>query len=166
MTGSTGRPQSSRSALAEAYENAIKSEADRKALAAVVARRRFRLRTTLLALAWIGILSGLVVLAIHPEWFNLGQVQETPAERDANLRLTLYIAGRQLEAYRHDHGKYPDRLAEAGRFAPGLVYVRTPDGGYELKLSRDRDRVTLTSRDSLNDFLKPSLSRLVNKGSS
>ncbi len=92
-----GRPQSSRSALAEAYENAIKSEAERKALAAVVARRRFRLRTTLLAIAWIGILGGLAVLAMHPEWFNLGQVQETPAERDANLRLTLYIAGRQLE---------------------------------------------------------------------
>ena len=97
MTGPTGRPQSSRSALAEAYENAIKSEAERKALAAVVARRRFRLRTTLLATAWIGILGGLAVLAIHPEWFNLGPVQETPAERDANLRLTLYIAGRQLK---------------------------------------------------------------------
>jgi hypothetical protein len=164
MTGPTGRSQSSRSALAEAYENAVKSEADRKALAAVVERRRFRLRTTLLAIAWVGILGGLGVLAIHPEWFNLGQAQESPAERDANVRLTLYIAGRQLEAYRHDHAKYPDRLADAGRFAPGLVYVRTPDGGYELKLSRGSDRVTLTSRDSLNDFLKPSLSRLVHQG--
>jgi len=161
MTGSTGRPQSSRSALAEAYEKAVKSEAEKKAQRLAVQRKRFRMRATLLGLAWVIIAGCGVAVALHPEWFGLGEVAETSGERDANLRLTLYVAGQQLAAYKKQRGVYPDRLAEAGAFAPGLAYVKTPDGGYILKLSRGIDRITLTSNDSLSAFLSPSLTRLV-----
>jgi len=161
MTGSTGRPQSSRSALAEAYEKAVKSEAEKQAQRLAVQRKRFKIRAMLLGLAWVIIAGCGVVVALHPEWFDLGEVAETSGERDANLRLTLYVAGQQLAAYKKQRGVYPDRLAEAGTFAPGLVYVKTPDGGYILKLSRGTERVTLTSNDSLSAFLSPSLTRLV-----
>ena len=57
----------------------------------------------------------------------------------------------------------PTGWRKPGAFAPGLVYVKTPDGGYILKLSRGADRVTLTSNDSLSAFLSPSLSRLVQR---
>ncbi len=164
MTGSTGRPQSSRGALAEAYERAVKSEAERKALSLAVQRKRFRTRVTLLGLAWVIIAACAIGVAMHPEWFGLGEVVETSGERDANLRLTLYVAGQQLATYKKQRGVYPDRLSEAGTFAPGLVYVKTPDGGYILKLSRGTDRVTLTSNDSLSAFLSPSLSRFLQRG--
>ena len=164
MTGSAGRPQSSRSALAEAYEKAVKSEAEKKAQRLAVQRKRFRVRAMLLGLAWVIIAGCAVIVALHPEWFDLGEVAETSGERDANVRLTLYVAGQQLAAYRKQRGIYPDRLADAGSFAPGLVYVKTPDGGYILKLSRGPDRITLTSNDSLGDFLSPSLARLVQRG--
>lgn len=163
MTGFTGRPQSSRSALAEAYEKAVKSEAERKALSLAVQRKRYRTRVLLLGLAWTIIAGCAVAVGLHPEWFGLGEVVETPGERDANLRLTLYVAGQQLAAYKAQRGVYPDRLAEAGPFAPGLVYVKTPDGGYILKLSRGTERVTLTSNDSLSAFLAPSLSRFAQR---
>ena len=66
-------------------------------------------------------------------------------------------------SYKKERGVYPDRLEEAGSFTPGLVYVKTPDGGYTLKLSRGTERVTLTSNDSLSAFLSPSLTRLVQR---
>ena len=163
MTGYTGRPQSSRSALADAYEKAVKSEAEKKALSLALQRKRFRTRVMLLGLAW-AIIAGCVVAVVwHPEWFGLGEATETTVERDANLRLTLYMAGQQLAAYKTQRGVYPDRLQEAGTFAPGLVYVKAPDGGYILKLSRGTQRATLTSNDSLGAFLSPSLTRLVQR---
>lgn len=163
MTGSTGRPQSSRSALAEAYEKAVQSEAEKKALRLAVQKKRFRTRVALLGGAWVIIAGCGLAVAFYPEWFGLGQAVETTAERDANLRLTLYVAGQQLARYKKERGVYPDRLDQAGRFTPGLIYVRTPDGGYTLKLSRGTERVTLTSNDSLSEFLSPSLSRLVQR---
>ena len=163
MTGSTGRPPTSRSALAEAYEKAVQSEAEKKALRLAVQKKRFRTRVALLAGAWIIIAGCAIAVAIYPEWFGLGEVVETTAERDANLRLSLYVAGQQLAKYKRERGVYPERLAEAGSFTPGLVYVKTPDGGYTLKLSRGTERVTLTSNDSLSAFLSPSLSRLVQR---
>lgn len=163
MTGSTGRPQSPRSALAEAYEKAVKSEAEKKALRLAVQKKRFRTRALLLGTAWVIIAACGAVVALRPEWFGLGDVAETTSERDANLRLTLYVAGQQLASYKKQRGVYPERLQEAGTFAQGLVYVKTPDGGYTLKLSRGSERVTLTSNDSLNAFLSPSLTRLVQR---
>ena len=163
MTGSTGRPQSSRSALAEAYEKAVQSEAEKKALRLAVQKKRFRTRIALLGGAWLIIAGCALAVAIYPEWFGLGEAVETTAERDANLRLTLYVAGQQLAKYKKERGVYPDRLNEAGSFSPGLVYVKTPDGGYILKLSRGTERVALTSNDSLSAFLSPSLSRLVQR---
>ena len=163
MTGPSGRPTSSRSALAEAYEKAVQSEAEKKALRLAVLKKRTRTRVTLLAGAWIVIAACALAVVIYPEWFGLGEVVETTAERDANLRLSLYVAGQQLAKYKKERGVYPNRLEEAGSFMSGLVYVKTPDGGYILKLSRGAERVTLTSNDSLSAFLSPSLTRLVQR---
>jgi hypothetical protein len=155
---------SPRSALAEAYEKAVKSEAEKKALRLAVQKRRFRTRALLLGLAWVFIAACGAAVALRPEWFGLGTVAETTTERDANLRLTLYVAGQQLAAYKKQRGVYPDKLQDAGKFAQGLVYLKTPDGSYVLKLSRGTERITLTSNDSLNAFLSPSLTRLVQRG--
>ena len=102
------------------------------------------------------------LVAIHPEWFGLGESSRPAAERDANLRLSLYVAGQQLANYKKERG-VPRRLEEAGSFTPGLAYVKTPDGGYTLKLSRGAERLTLTSNDTLSAFLSPSLARLVQR---
>ena len=161
MTGSASRPQSSRGALAEAYEKAVKSEAEKQALRLAVQRRRSRARAFLLGGAWLIIAGSVAAILFKPEWFGAGKVVETTSQRDANLRLTLFVAGQQLAAYKKQRGVFPDRLSEAGPSVPGLVYVKTPDGGYILKLSRGADRVTLTSSDSLGAFLGPSLARLV-----
>jgi len=163
MTGSTGRPQSSRSALAEAYERAVQSEAEKKALRLAVQKKKFRTRVALLGSAWLFIAASGLAVVFYPEWFGLGKVVETTSERDANLRLTLYVAGKQLAHYKKERGVYPDHLEDAGAFTPGLVYFKTPDGGYTLKLSRGSERLTLTSSDSLTEFLSPSLSRLVQR---
>lgn len=164
MTGPAGRPQTPRSALAEAYEQAVKSEAEKRARNLAVREKRHRTRFALLSISWLFILGCGLTVALHPDWFGIGEVTETSSERDANLRLTLYVSGQQLAAYRKARGVFPDRLEQAGTFAPGLVYVKTPDGGYTLKLSRGTERITLTSNDSLAAFLSPSLARIVQRG--
>jgi hypothetical protein len=164
MTGPASQPQSSRSALADAYEKAVKSEAEKQAQRLAVRRKRFRTRAALLGLAWAIIAGSALAVVLKPDWFGLENVAETPNEREANVRLTLYVAAQQLAAYKQQHGTYPERLSDAGTFTPGLTYVKKPDGGYSLRLSRGEDRVTLTSNDSLRAFLSPSLSRLVKQG--
>ena len=141
MTGSSGRPISSRSALAEAYEKAVKSEAEKKALRSCRPEEAFPHPGVP---CWPRPGSS----SPHaPSWWRFtrsgsawARSSETTAERDANLRLTLYVAGQQLASVQEARGVYPDRLADAGSFTPGLAYVKTPDGGYTLKLSRGADR--------------------------
>jgi hypothetical protein len=161
MTGPGRSPQSaSRRALADAYEQAVKSEQDKRARAQVMAKKS-RVRRVVLGLAWLVALAGVSLLLARPEWFGLVKYQETADERDANVRLSLYMAARQLEAYHKRTGSYPESLDEAGTTVPGINYQRTPDGGYELRLSRGGHIVLLTSRDSLNAFLGTSLARVV-----
>lgn len=166
MTGSGQSPQAaSRRALADAYEQAVKAEADKRSRALVLAKKS-RARRVILGLGWLIALGGATLLVMRPDMFGLDKHQETAIERDANVRLSLYMAGRQLEAYQKRTGNYPDKLEDAGRTVPGIRYQRTPDGGYEMRLSRGGQVVLLTSRDSLSAFLGSSLARVVPQRSS
>ena len=160
MTGPARTPQSSRKALAEAYEQAVKAEQDKRSRAAQ-AEKRSRTRLVMLSLGWVVALGGIGLLVARPDLFGLERHVETTVERDANLRLSLYMAGRQLEAYRKAYGTYPNSLAEAGKTVPGIEYQRTKDGGYEMRLSRGGQIVLLTSKDSLSAFIGPSLGRVM-----
>ena len=161
MTGPGRSPQAaSRRALADAYEQAVKAESDKRTRAAVMAKKS-KVRRVVLGIAWLISLAGASVLVFKPDWFGLVKHKESAAERDANIRLSLYMAGRQLEAYQKRTGSYPDKLEDAGRTVPGILYQRTPDGGYEMRLSRGGQLVLLTSRDSLTAFLGSSLARVV-----
>lgn len=161
MTGPGQSPQAAaRRALADAYEQAVKAEAEKRTRAAVMAKKS-KVRRVVLGVAWLISLTGATLLVLKPGWFGLVKYQESAAERDANIRLSLYMAGQQLEAYRQRTGSFPDRLDQAGRTVPGIQYQRTPDGGYEMRLSRGGQMVLLTSRDSLNAFLGSSLARVV-----
>ncbi len=160
MTGPARTPQSSRKALAEAYEQAIKAEHDKKARAAQ-AEKRSRTRLVMLTLGWLVTLGGIGLIVARPDLFGLDRHVETTAERDANVRLSLYMAGRQLESYRKANGTFPKTLAEAGKSVPGIQYQRTNDGGYEMRMTRGGQIVMLTSKDSLSAFIGPSLARVV-----
>jgi hypothetical protein len=161
MTESGQSPQAaSRRALADAYEQAVKAEADKKERALVLAKKS-QVRRIILGLGWLIALAGVTLLVVRPGWFGLVKHPETAIERDANIRLSLYMAGRQLEAYQKRTGGFPERLEEAGRTVPGIRYQRTPDGGYEMRLSRGGQLVLLTSRDSLSAFLGSSVARVL-----
>lgn len=155
-------PKSSRKALAEAYEEAIRAEAEKRARGSI-AGKQSRRRAILLGIAWAVILGCLAVLLLRPEWFGLKHVQETPIEREASIRLGLYVAGRRLKLYHDQHGTYPDRLEDAGDVVPGIQYRRTPDGGYEMRLERGGQLLLLTSRDSLDAFAGP-IARVLPRG--
>lgn len=161
MTERGQSPQAaSRRALAEAYEQAVKSESDKRARALVLAKKS-QLRRIILGIAWVIALAGGSLLVLKPDWFGLVRYKESVAERDANIRLSLYMAGRQLESFKGRTGAYPSKLEEAGRTVPGIQYQRTQDGGYEMRLSRGGQMVLLTSRDSLSAFVGSSLARVV-----
>lgn len=161
MTGPAQSPQAaSRRALADAYEQAVKAESEKRALAQVAAKRS-KVRRVILTVAWLIAFAGVALLLLKPGWFGLVRQPETALERDANIRLSLYMAGRQLEAYHKRTGSYPEKLDAVGTTVPGIKYQRTADGGYEMRLTRGGQIVLLTSRDSLNAFLGTSLARVV-----
>lgn len=166
MTGSSRPPQSSsRRALAEAYEQAVKAEHEKRSRAAIE-EKRSRVRLIIMCLGWLVVAAGAGAVVLRPQWFGLKRQVETAVERDANLRLSLYMAGRQLEAYYKAHGSYPAKLDEAGKMVPGIQYQRLANGGYEMRLARGGQIILLTSRDSLKDFIGPSLARVVPRGRS
>lgn len=162
MTGPARTPQSSRKALAEAYEQAIKAEAEKRARGGM-ARKRSRRRAILLGLAWAVIVGCLGTMLIWPEWFGLKQVEESPTEREASIRMSLYVTGRRLKLYYDEHGKYPDKLEAVGDILPGIQYRLTPGGGYEMRMERGGQLLLLTSRDSLDAFAGP-IARLLPRG--
>lgn len=152
----------SRRALADAYEQAVKAEADKRAKAAVLAKKS-QVRRMVLAAGWLVTLAGSALLILKPDWFGLRPVPETAVEREASIRLGLYVAGRRLKLYHDQHGAYPDKLEEAGDVVPGIQYRRTADGGYEMRFERGGQILLLTSRDSLDAFVGP-VARVLPRG--
>ncbi|HTS87125.1 MAG TPA: hypothetical protein VMG41_01435 [Gemmatimonadales bacterium] len=92
------------------------------------------------------------VLVLQPAWLFPKPPPETPALRDASLRVRMYVEIEHIDAFRTIRGRLPTTIAEAGGDGNGLVYSAAGDS---FSLSGRNGSVALTYNSSTppHDFL-------------
>jgi hypothetical protein len=164
-SGQPNQPPSSRQQLADAFQTAVKAEAERKAAEAAERRRGPRK-------PWAAIVSLLVLAAVagwlvvqRPTWLFRPPPQESVQQQDAGLRLTMYVAAMRLRQHRQGHAEYPARLAELeGVATRDLQYERVGNDAWVMRGRRGPVFLMLRSSDSLPGFLGTSLSAYMSRG--
>ena len=154
--------QDSRHALANAYQDVLKADQERRE----AARRPVAPRKP-----WLGIVSLVILVGAvgwlgmeRPAWLFPPAVVEDPAREDAGLRLTMYSAATRLNAYRSATKRYPAALEDLpGISARDLRYERLADTVFVLRGRRGGALLTLHSRDPLEPFLGSTLARTLQR---
>lgn len=155
-------PKDSRRALADAFQDVLKADHERRE-----AERRGAPKRR----PWLGMVSLLIFsltvtwLAIdRPAWLLPAPVVEQPGRDDAGLRLTMYAAATRLHAYRSTAHRYPARLEDVpGVATRDLRYERRDDTTFVLRGRRGSATLTLGSRDDLGAFLGTSLTQALQR---
>ena len=143
-------------ALLAAFDTVIKTAAEEREMErlAAEARRRSRGASRLLLVVCAVILTFVLVYLYveRPEWIFPVASAESPAVRQASLRISVANAAQHIERYRHQRGQLPVTLEQAGANAAGITYQRTA-AGYQLEGEGDGIRVSFTSGESLMRFI-------------
>jgi hypothetical protein len=144
-------------ALLAAFDTVIKTAAEEREIErlAAEARRRSRGASRLLLVICAVILTFVLVYLYveRPEWiFPVASAPESPAVRQASLRISVANAAQHIERYRHQRGQLPVTLEQAGANGAGITYQRTA-AGYQLEGEGDGIRVSFTSGESLIRFI-------------
>ncbi len=138
-----------RRALLEAFQDVVKSERDKRGgeLRAVPASRPvflFVMGLLLVALT--------AVLVSQPRWLFPGPPEETPALREASLRVRMYVEIERIEQFRAANGRYPASLLEAGGDTTALTYNTGPTG-YSLTGQNRGATATFAAGSNPREFL-------------
>ena len=151
-------PSAEKKALLDAFDTVLKTQAEEREASAreAEARRRARAssRPLLAASAAILLAIGAYLAIMKPTWvFAPGPTPESLAIQEASLRIAMANASQHVQRFRQQSGRLPESLAETGARSGDLVYSRQGASGYRLMGENGPARVTLTSDDSLVDFL-------------
>ena len=145
-----GKP-GDRRALVDAYQKLVQTEAEK-----TISGRHRALppakRHTLLIVGVI-LTIGLGAVLVRLVMQEPAPPVETPAIRDASLRLMLYREALHVEAYRKANSQLPKTLAEAGGGNGTVAYQLVPPDGYSLTGTNAGQRLTYTSSEPLASFL-------------
>jgi hypothetical protein len=144
-------------ALLAAFDTVIRTAAEEREIErlAAEARRRSRGASRLLLVVCAVILTFVLVYLYveRPEWiFPVAPAPESPAVRQASLRISVANAAQHIERYRQQRGQLPVTLEQAGASGAGISYQRTA-AGYQLEGGSDGIRVSFTSGESLMRFV-------------
>lgn len=89
-----------------------------------------------------------------PAILRLDPPAPQPVEQEeAALRLTMYAQAERIAAFREEHGRLPESLAEAGPPLPNMRYAILNTGLYQLTGATDRLTLTYRSDLPLDDFV-------------
>jgi hypothetical protein len=144
-------------ALLAAFDTVLKTAAEEREIErlAAEARRRSRGASRLLLVLCTVIVTFVSVYFYveRPEWiFPVAPAPESPAVRQASLRISVANAAQHVERYRQQRGQLPATLEQAGANGAGISYQRTA-AGYQLEGEGDGIRVSFTSGESLTRFV-------------
>ena len=120
------------------------------------------------ALAFAMLLLGFTIYTYlaRPEFIwgpNVTAVSDV--RRDANLRFTMFLLARRIEAYRAASHAYPaDLLAVTSAPPAGVTYVRVSDNVFELKATEGNREVTFRSDEPTDRFLGQTPSVVAGRG--
>jgi hypothetical protein len=132
------RPQPSssgdRRALVEAFQNVVKSEAERAKEAKTPVPIPPHRRAAGLVVALLIIIAAAAILYLQPPWLEApATLSETPELHEASLRLAMYQAAQHIETFRRANQRLPATLGEAGADTTGVAYEAA--GGYQYVLT-------------------------------
>jgi hypothetical protein len=144
-------------ALLEAFDTVLKTAAEERELERLGAQARRRNRgVSRLILVVCTVIATFVSVYLYverPEWiFPVASPPESPAVRQASLRISVANAAQHIERYRQQRGQLPATLEQAGANGAGISYQRTAEG-YQLEGEREGIRVSFTSGESLTRFV-------------
>ncbi len=145
-------------ALANAYDNVLKSQADEREAErqAEQARRRAAKRPRLLVVAAVLLLNVTAGWMWHtrPDWiFRPTSIAESTAVKEASLRIMMSNAAQHVERYRTRYGQLPKSLRSAGAHGQNIQYVIDGSNAYRLIGSNDQIALTLRSDQPLPAFI-------------
>jgi hypothetical protein len=102
----------------------------------------------------------LAVLAVYllispPRWITVRPIQgPNPAAQEQGLRVAMYLQSQQIEAYRDQHGRLPNTLADLpGTPQPGVEYEVQSADEYRLVGTNGAAALIYDSTQSAADFL-------------
>ncbi len=156
-------PTPEKRALIDAYDQALKSAAERRAEeAAIRPHRRVR------PFAWLLLALAVVVIGaiavVQPPWVPWAdRFDAKPEVEDASLRLAIGLEAQRIVRFRRVHGALPERIEETGVPIPGIEYVKNGDS-YLLRGTHGAAALTYRSTDSLRAFVGHSYDVLLRRG--
>lgn len=145
-------------ALLAAFDIVLKTAAEEREMEhlAAEARRRSRGVSRLLLVVCAVVLTFVAVYLYveRPEWaFSAPTLPESPAVREASLRISVANAVQHIERFRQQRkGQLPVTLEQAGANGAEINYQRTA-AGYQLEGEDEGIRVSFTSGESLMRFI-------------
>lgn len=143
-------PSAEKRALLEAYEAALQQPT--RPASGPPRRRTFGFLTLVCVVALVAI--GAWLYKARPDWvFERGMPPQSPALREASLRLAMATQYQRIERFRDSAGHLPARLSDVGPAAGSLTYTTTQFGGFVLEGSDSALQLTLRSEDSLRAFV-------------
>jgi hypothetical protein len=157
-------PTPEKRALLDAYDAAVHSNDSRPPGPPGHERRRRIHPVTLLSLLALAAVA-VWLFAARPEWvFARGVPAQSPAVREASLRLAMALQFQRIERFRDSAGHLPATLDQTGQPPGSFTYTTTQFGGFMLEGADSALHLTLRSEDSLATFVGDSYGVLSRRG--
>ena len=83
-----------------------------------------------------------------------------PAERDANIRFTMFLLGQRIRSFRAAHGQLPASLEAVGERPSGIAYAVVSDTVFQLTADDAGKPLVLRSDAPTAEFLGDAARRL------
>jgi hypothetical protein len=146
-TESGGQPD--RRALLQAFKDVVQSEREKKG---DEGRPGSQARPIYVVVMSVVLISLIALLVTRPAWLFPRPPEETPAVREASLRVRMYVEIERIEQFRSANGQYPASLLEAGGDTTGLSYTTGPTG-YTLTGQNGGITATFAAGSNPREFL-------------
>jgi hypothetical protein len=137
-----------RQALLHAFQDVVRSEGQKNTRPPEPTSSNRGHRAFLLLTA-VGLL---LVLVTRPAWLFPRPPAQTPALREASLRVRMFVEIDRVERFLADSGRLPRTLVEAGADTSGLSYTPA-EGGYTLSGTNQGLSLTYRSGTPPREFL-------------
>lgn len=103
----------------------------------------------------------LYLLVLPPKWVTVNPIQvQDPTVAVQQLRLAMWLQAQRVDAYRLEHGRLPEQLADAGSTIEGVEYHRQGMSEYQLVATVGEEALVYDSTESPEDFVGTAANKL------
>lgn len=114
----------------------------------------------------LGLLAFTIFVYVSKPEFIFGADPNKVSEvrRDANVRFTMYLLSRRVEAIKAASQRYPDDLSAIAGAPKGISYARLTDDVFELRATDGTKQIVYRSDERADRFLGQSPQVLLGRG--